>query len=147
GAQPRPPHLPVRHQVARRGGLPRLGAGIPPEGRLSVKKRSLGRGLDALLMPPEREEAAVNALPISSLRPNRLQPRTRFDEEGLEELAESIRAQGVLQPIVVTPEGEGTYSIVAGERRWRAAQRAGLAVVPVVVREVAEDRQRLELAL
>jgi len=114
---------------------------------LSVKKRSLGRGLDALLMPPEREEAAVNALPISSLRPNRLQPRTRFDEEGLEELAESIRAQGVLQPIVVTPEGEGTYSIVAGERRWRAAQRAGLAVVPVVVREVAEDRQRLELAL
>lgn len=110
------------------------------------RRKSLGRGLDALL----REEPAasgVTKLPVDRLRPNRLQPRSRFDEAGLEELAESIRAQGVIQPIVAVPATDGGYTIVAGERRWRAAQRAGLAEVPVVVREAAGDRQLLELAL
>lgn len=117
---------------------------------MNPKKRGLGRGLDALIekqpeAPPP--QAPARTLPLASLRPNRLQPRTTFNESSIEELAESIRAQGVVQPLVVTPEGEGTYAIVAGERRWRAARRAGLAEVPVVIREVANDRELLELAL
>src|SRR5262249_2866937 len=133
GPQPRPPHLPVRHQVARRRGLSGAGARVPAEGGVSSKKRGLGRGLDALLAPPAppapsaggpgRVEASVTHLPVASLRPNRFQPRTSFDEAGLDELAESIRTQGIVQPLVVTPEREGGYSIVAGERRFRAAQR------------------------
>lgn len=111
---------------------------------MNAKKRGLGRGLDALI---QKEEEAVRTLPVASLRPNRLQPRTFFDEAGIEELAESIRAQGLIQPLVVKPEPDGSFSIVAGERRWRAARRAGLESVPVVVREVADDRELLELAL
>lgn len=110
---------------------------------MNARKRGLGRGLDALI---EKTEEAVRTLPVASLRPNRLQPRTRFDDTAIEELAESIRAQGIVQPLVVTPEGAG-WTIIAGERRWRAAQRVGLESVPVVVREVADDRERLELAL
>lgn len=131
----------------------------------SSKKRGLGRGLDALLPPPEEKPSApertaaaeasgeapnregVLRLPLASLRPNRFQPRTQFDEPALEELAESIRAQGIVQPLVVTIENDGTYSIIAGERRFRAAERAGLSEVPVVVREGLSDRSRLELAL
>jgi ParB family transcriptional regulator, chromosome partitioning protein len=109
----------------------------------SAKRRGLGRGLDALLKPPATD---IRALPLGRLQPNRLQPRRDFDDEALGELAESIRRQGLVQPIVVTPAGEG-YTIVAGERRWRAAQLAGLTEVPVVVREVEDDRQLLELAL
>ena len=78
--------------------------------------------------------------------PNRRQPRRHFEPEALAELAESIRAQGVVQPIIVTPSGD-RFTIVAGERRWRAAQQAGLTEVPVVVREVGSDRELLELAL
>lgn len=111
---------------------------------MSVKRRGLGRGLDALLKP---EEPGVRALPLSSLEPNRLQPRADFDETGLEGLAASIRAQGVVQPIVVTPGAEGKFIIVAGERRWRAARKAGLDEVPVVVHEVQGDRELLEMAL
>ena len=111
---------------------------------MTQKARGLGRGLAALL-PTEPEP--VRTLPVTQLVPNRLQPRTSFDEEGLEELAASIRGQGVLQPIVVSPLSSNTYSIIAGERRWRAAQRAGLETVPVVVRAVKDDRERLELAL
>ena len=118
------------------------------------KKRGLGRGLDALLsrpataaVPAAAADEPVTTLPIDRLRPNRLQPRSLFDEQALEDLAASIRMQGIVQPLIVTPEGEGSYSIVAGERRWRAARRAGLESVPVVVREVVDDRQRLELAL
>ncbi len=107
------------------------------------KKRGLGRGLDSLLRPEE----GVKSIEVASLRPNRFQPRSQFLDEGLDELAASIRAQGVIQPLVVRPDGGGTYTIVAGERRWRAAQRAGLAKVPVVVREVAGDQELLELAL
>lgn len=118
---------------------------------MSTKKRGLGRGLDALIAPaavpgPPAEDS-VHHLPVASLRPNRFQPRTQFDETGLAELAESIRTQGIVQPLVVTPEGDGTYSIIAGERRFRAAQQAGLTEVPVVVREGIDDRGRLELAL
>jgi ParB family transcriptional regulator, chromosome partitioning protein len=89
----------------------------------------------------------VRTVPVERLRPNRHQPRTHFDESRLEELTESIRAQGVIQPLLVRPNTDGSYTIVAGERRWRAAQRAGLAAVPVVVREMSDDGQLLELAL
>ena len=111
---------------------------------MNGRKRGLGRGLDALIEKPLRE--SVRTLPVASLRPNRFQPRTRFDEEAIAELTESVRTQGIIQPLVVTPEGEG-WTIIAGERRWRAAQRAGLEEVPVVVREVADARELLELAL
>ena len=107
------------------------------------RRRGLGRGLDALLEP----ESVVRSLALSQLKPNRLQPRANFDEEGLAELAASIRAQGIVQPIIVTQEADGGYLIVAGERRWRAARRAGLDEVPVVVRlegtKVDEGRQML----
>ncbi len=111
---------------------------------MSAKKRSLGRGLDSLL---KIETPTAQSLPLERLKPNRLQPRARFDGDDLDELTESIRAQGVVQPIVVTPRTDGDYTIVAGERRWRAAGRAGLAEVPVAIREVEDDRQLLEMAL
>jgi ParB family chromosome partitioning protein len=100
-----------------------------------------------LLAVPQNERPTPATLPLTALRPNRLQPRGRFEEAGLEELAQSIRAQGVVQPLVVAPLGDGIFTIVAGERRWRAAQLAGLDSVPVVVREVTEERELLELAL
>lgn len=111
---------------------------------MSARRPGLGRGLDALL---KEDSAGVHSLAIDQLRPNRYQPRTSFDDTGLDELAESIRSQGVIQPLVVRAEEDGSYSIVAGERRWRAAQRAGLDTVPVVIREVGGDRELLELAL
>ena len=111
------------------------------------KKRGLGRGLDALLDKGEEAPAPIQSLPIDQLKPNRFQPRTRFDDEAIEELAASIRTQGIVQPLVVSPNPDGTYVIVAGERRWRASRRAGLESVPVVVRQVADDREMLELAL
>ncbi len=110
---------------------------------MNDKRRGLGRGLSALLTTSEE----VRALPIAQLQPSRYQPRTAFDDRGLEELAASIRTQGLIQPLIVNPTGKGTYTIIAGERRWRAAQRAGLTVVPVVVRQVRDDREFLELAL
>ena len=112
-----------------------------------AKKRGLGRGLDALIEKGEEKPEPVRTLPLDSLRPNRLQPRTTFDETSIEDLAASIRSQGIVQPLIVMAEPDGSYSIVAGERRWRAARRAGLENVPVVVREVADDRELLELAL
>ncbi len=115
---------------------------------MNPKKRGLGRGLDALIEKVEEKkpEEPVRTLPIDRLRPNRFQPRTHFDDAAIAELAESIRAQGIIQPLVVAPEGEG-WAIIAGERRWRAARRAGLEAVPVVIRQVADDRELLELAL
>ena len=109
-----------------------------------TRRRGLGRGLDALLQP---EEPQIRSLAVDRLKPNRFQPRSDFNEAGLEGLADSVRAQGVVQPIVVTPDGAGQFIIVAGERRWRAARKAGLEEVPVVVREIHDDRQILELAL
>ena len=114
-----------------------------------MKKRGgLGRGLDALLETKETDEGAgVRSLPVGHLSPNRFQPRTDFNDTGMEELTESIRQQGIVQPVVVTSSpGEG-FTIIAGERRWRAAQRAGLEEVPVIVKEVDDDRQLLEMAL
>jgi len=110
-----------------------------------IKKRGgLGRGLDALL---ETREVGVQTVAVSRLSPNRFQPRTDFNDAGMEELTESIRQQGIVQPVVVTPAEGDNYTIVAGERRWRAAQRAGMEEVPVIVKEVEDDRQLLELAL
>lgn len=111
---------------------------------MTKTRRGLGRGLDALLEP---SAPPVRTLSLGELVPNRYQPRRDFDDAGLEELAESIRSQGLVQPIVVTPGSEGKFTIVAGERRWRAARRAGLLEVPVVIRELESDRQLLELAL
>ena len=107
------------------------------------KRPALGRGLSALI--PDAPAAALSTgeraldVNIDLLRPNRFQPRTGMDDAGLEELARSIKAQGVIQPIVVRKADPG-YEIIAGERRWRAAQRAGLLKVPVVVRDIPEDR-------
>ena len=110
-------------------------------------KRGLGRGLDAILQKPEGERRPTREVPVDRLTPNRFQPRSSFDEESLRGLADSIEAQGVIQPLVVTRGEGGKFEIVAGERRWRAAQLAGLETVPVVVREATDDRQLLELAL
>ena len=111
---------------------------------MTKKKRGLGRGLDA---PLEPSAPPARTLSLGELAPNRYQPRSDFDDAGLEELAESIRTQGVVQPIVVTPGSDGKFTIIAGERRWRAARRAGLQEVPVVIRELENERQLLEMAL
>jgi ParB family transcriptional regulator, chromosome partitioning protein len=111
-----------------------------------VMKRALGRGLGALLPPADSEEGVrLRELPVESLVPNPQQPRRSFDGQALEELAASIRSSGVLQPLVVRPRGS-QYEILVGERRWRAAQQAGLARVPAIVRE-ASDAEALELGL
>jgi len=109
---------------------------------VSKKPRGLGRGLDALL---PKTAASPTRLPLALIRPNPDQPRRRFDEAALAELAASIKKQGLLQPLLVRPRGEG-YELVAGERRYRAAQMAGLAEVPAVVREV-DDATAAALAL
>ncbi|HUL96294.1 MAG TPA: ParB/RepB/Spo0J family partition protein [Usitatibacter sp.] len=105
------------------------------------KHKGLGRGLDALLGGANRarEDSELAHLPIDSLRPGKYQPRTRMDEVSLNELADSIRARGVIQPIVVRAVGDSAYEILAGERRWRAARIANLQRVPAIVREVADD--------
>jgi len=104
------------------------------------KPKGLGRGLDALLGGDESERRdAMATLPVGAIRPGKYQPRTRMDEQALKELAASIRAQGLMQPLLVRPVGKGQYELIAGERRWRAAQIAGLADVPVLVREVPDN--------
>ena len=104
-----------------------------------------GRGLDALLGGDEAPREAMLTLPVARIRPGKYQPRTKMDQQALAELAASIRSQGMMQPLLVRPVGEG-YELIAGERRWRAAQMAGLHTVPVIVRELA-DREVLELAI
>jgi ParB family chromosome partitioning protein len=113
-----------------------------------AKMKGLGRGLDALLGTDEAALArdTLTTLPVDALQPGRYQPRTRMDQAALAELADSVKAQGVMQPILVRPGGDGRYEIVAGERRWRAARLAGLASVPALVREVP-DRNALAIAL
>jgi len=109
------------------------------------KRAALGTGLDALL--PDRLEGEFFLCPIEDIRPSPLQPRKDFDPDALEELARSIREKGLVQPVVVRPVPDGRgYELVAGERRWRAAQRAGLADIPAILRE-ADDDEVLELAL
>ena len=128
------------------------------------QKRALGRGLSALIPqaapppsaaavavvippePPAPPKGSVLKLPIEALRRDTLQPRRHFDEEKLRELTESIKAQGVLQPVLVRKDGAGGYKLIAGERRWRASQAAGLHEIPAIVREVTEV-EAFELAL
>lgn len=111
------------------------------------KKRALGRGLNALLTDHATPELLAQAvpLPISNIRPNRYQPRKVFDDIELKALADSIRQEGVLMPVLARPHSGG-YELIAGERRWRAAQAAGLLEVPAIVRDV-NDQQALELAI
>jgi ParB family chromosome partitioning protein len=104
------------------------------------KLKGLGRGLDALLAANSAAESQrQEMLPVGSLQPGKYQPRTRMDPGSLEELAASIKAQGLIQPISVRPIGGGRYEIIAGERRWRACQIAGLAELPVLVRDIPDD--------
>ena len=132
---------------------------------MNVGRRSaLGRGLDALIPPLEESESVgevesstasesapaaqqgVHEVPLDDIRANPYQPRVEFDDEALGGLAASIEALGVLQPLLVRPADQGTYHLIAGERRWRAARRAGLATVPVLVRH-GDDQAALEEAL
>lgn len=113
---------------------------------MAAKKGGLGRGLDSLFNENATDDNLTVELRLSEIEPNRNQPRVHFDENALQELAESIKTHGLLQPIVVRPMPGGAYQIVAGERRWRACRIAGLSVVPVIVKEL-DDKQTMELAL
>ncbi len=119
---------------------------------MSIKKRGLGRGLDALIGAAglgRQEEARMangnaspaeaSTLPVDLLQRGRYQPRKDFDPEALEELASSIRAQGLIQPVVVRPVAGGRYELIAGERRWRAAQMVGMQDIPAIVRDVPDE--------
>jgi len=109
--------------------------------------KGLGRGLDALLSGGNSEKDEVmRDLKITLLKPGKYQPRTQMDEASLNELAASIKAQGIMQPVLVRQLGDSSYEIIAGERRWRAAQLAGLSHVPVLVRSVS-DKEALAMAL
>ncbi len=115
-----------------------------------MKRQALGKGLDVLLPQPSiasevRFESALRELELDQVHPNALQPRLAFEPDKLEELALSIKENGVIQPIVVRRSGRG-YEIVAGERRWRASQKAGLATIPALVQDVSDEKM-LELAL
>lgn len=110
------------------------------------KRPALGKGLSALIPDAPVPKATPSEVDVDRLSPNTLQPRGQFDDARLEELAQSIKANGVIQPIVVQRVGD-RFQIIAGERRWRAAQKAGLTRVPVVVREVSQPRSQLEMAL
>ena len=118
------------------------------------KKARMNRGLDALFsdnFAPEKEtekveESGITTVSISLVEPNKNQPRTRFDDEKIAELTQSIKQNGILQPILVTPLDNGGYRIVAGERRWRAARGAGLKEIPVYIRKL-DDKQVMQLAL
>ena len=117
-----------------------------------VQKRRLGRGLAALIGDDTTEEAIVQDIrtlrhvPVELLHPNPNNPRKHFAEEDLESLAKSLKDKGLLQPLVVRPRDDGSFEIVAGERRWRASQRAGIHELPVLIREL-DDRETLEIAL
>jgi ParB family transcriptional regulator, chromosome partitioning protein len=113
-----------------------------------ARRSGLGKGLGALIPTDVEsdEESALRELPLSSIEPNARQPREHFEEEALVALTDSIRELGVLQPVLVRPVGDERYELIAGERRWRAAKRAGLPVIPALVREV-EESGALERAL
>ena len=106
---------------------------------MAAKPKGLGRGLDALLAGNSSEPQRQETLRVDYLQPGKYQPRTHMDQESLNELAASIKAQGVMQPILVRPVDGGRYEIIAGERRWRASQLAGLHEVPVLVRDIPDD--------
>lgn len=113
-----------------------------------MHRKALGRGLEALIpgaTEPQERGGGAQMLPVEDVGPNPFQPRTRFDDTALQELAASIKASGVLQPVLVRRQGDG-YQLVAGERRLRAAQLAGLEKIPAILKQV-DDRQMMELAL
>lgn len=112
---------------------------------MAAKKRGLGRGLDALLggdgaghPPVTEQEGELRTLPIQQIRPGAYQPRRHWNEEALDELAASIKAQGLIQPVVVRALGKNSYELIAGERRWRAAQRAQMSEIPALVKDVPD---------
>lgn len=111
-------------------------------------KRGMGRGLSAILPESSSSEAVgdLRELPVSLIKPNPKQPRTHFDPDALAGLASSIESSGVVQPLLVRPLHDGSYELIAGERRWRAAQQAGLEKVPTIVRD-SEQAERLQVAL
>lgn len=113
---------------------------------MAVKKGGLGRGMDSLFVENTVETKQAVELRLSQIVPNRDQPRKIFDDAALRELAESIKQHGLIQPLLVRPMSDGSYQIVAGERRWRASRLAGLERVPVVIKEMA-DSEVMELAL
>jgi ParB family chromosome partitioning protein len=111
-----------------------------------IKPKGLGRGLDALLGGDEPPHETLTTLAVSRIRPGKYQPRTKMDQEALAELASSIKSQGLMQPLLVRPVERDRYELIAGERRWRAAQMAGLDEVPALVRDVP-DEAALAMAL
>lgn len=113
---------------------------------MAKAKGGLGKGLEALFVDNSTDQVEISTLAITEIEPNRDQPRKQFDPTALSELADSIKEYGVLQPLVVRPLPDGSYQLVAGERRWRASRMAGLSSVPVVIRELT-DSQAMELAL
>src|SRR5438270_7165764 len=123
---------------------------------INDKRKALGRGLDSLLpsrptispiaMPAMQPAAAPQEIPIDSIDPNPYQTRRRINEAALEELAESIRASGVVQPVVLRPATNGRFQLVAGERRWHASRRAGKTTIPAVVRQISNE-QAMEITI
>lgn len=113
---------------------------------MAAKKGGLGRGLDALFNDNATDAGGVVTVNLNDIEPNRDQPRKDFDDEALTELAQSISEHGLIQPIVVKPETNGRYSIIAGERRWRACRMAELYQVPVIIKD-ADEQELMELAL
>ena len=113
---------------------------------MAAKKGGLGRGLDSLFDENAADSTGAVIININDIEPNRGQPRKDFDETALSELADSIVQHGLIQPIVVKPTIDGTYSIIAGERRWRASRMAGLSEVPVIIKD-ADEQTLMELAL
>jgi ParB family chromosome partitioning protein len=110
-------------------------------------KQALGRGLKALIPDTPRARAGLAEIPVDHIHPNPQQPRQIFDDDALSELTASIQRHGVLQPVLVSEDGPDRYLLITGERRWRAARRAGLRTVPAVIRELLEDSDQLEFAL
>lgn len=113
------------------------------------QRRGLGRGLNSLIPPgdtEQSEEGGLLTIPVNSISPNPLQPRTEMDDQSLAELSESIKEHGLIQPLIVRQEDKGKYTLIAGERRWRAAQMAGISELPVVLKE-ASSQEMLEIAL
>ncbi len=113
---------------------------------MAAKKGGLGRGLDSLMDENAADAGGAVIININDIEPNRGQPRKDFDETALAELADSISQHGLIQPIVVKPTMDGTYSIIAGERRWRACRMAGITEVPVIIK-VADEQSLMEIAL
>src|SRR5919204_7029596 len=110
-----------------------------------MTRLGMGRGLTAILPETSGLEPELRDLPLEMIRPNPDQPRSRFDPESIERLAASMADAGVVQPLIVRPLGNGSYELVAGERRWRAARGAGLSTVPAVVRD-SDEAERLQTA-